>query len=84
MGNRYEIFIDKSDDGIRDVDEPILKTRTLPAGVAFDLNQTTFASDVAVFNGRGTARKGSTILTNTNGDEKQIQVETLGRIWLKK
>jgi type II secretion system protein H len=84
MGNRYEVFVDKSDDGIRDVDEPLLKTRTLPAGVAFDLNQTTFSSDVAIFNGRGTARKGTAILTNTKGDEKHLKVETLGRIWFKK
>ena len=82
--NRYEVFVDNSDDGIRDAGEPLLKTRTLPAGVAFDLNQTTFSSDVATFNGRGTAEKGTAILTNTKGDEKHIKVETLGRIWIKK
>jgi type II secretion system protein H len=85
-GNAYEIFVDKSDDGIRDVDEPLLKTRTLPAGVAFDFSPPnwTFTSHVATFNARGTAGKGTAVLTNTKGDQKHIKVETLGRIWIKK
>ncbi len=85
-GNAYEIFVDKSDDGIRDVDEPLLKTRTLPAGVAFDFSPPnwTFTSHVATFTARGTAGKGTAVLTNTKGDQKHIKVETLGRIWIKK
>ena len=86
MGNRYEVFVDESDDGIRDADEPLLRTRALPAGVAFDFANPnwTFTNQVASFSGRGTAGKGTAILTNGKGDEKQIKVETLGRIWLKK
>jgi prepilin-type N-terminal cleavage/methylation domain-containing protein len=82
VGDSYEVFVDKSDDGTRDADEPLLKTRTLPAGVAFDFSHPnwTFTSHVAKFNGRGTADNGTAILTNAKGDEKYIRVETLGRI----
>ena len=82
VGDAYEVFVDKSDDGTRDADEPLLKTRKLPAGVAFDYSHPnwTFTSHVAKFNGRGTADNGTAILTNTKGDEKYIRVETLGRI----
>jgi len=80
--NAYEVFIDKSDDGTREADEPLLRTRTLPAGVVFDFSNPdwTFTSHVAKFNGRGTADNGTAILTNTKGDEKHIRIETLGRI----
>ncbi len=86
QGNAYEVFVDNSDDGTRDADETLLKTRTLPAGVSFDFSHPdwSFASHVAKFNGRGTADKGTAILTNTKGDEKHIKVETLGRIWVRK
>jgi len=85
-GNAYEVFVDKSDDGTRDADEQILRTRTLPAGVVFNFSHPnwTFTSHVAKFNGRGTADNGTAILTNTKGDEKQIRVETLGRIRILK
>ena len=82
QGDAYEVFLDRSDDGTRDADEPLLKTRSLPAGVAFDFSHPnwTFTSHVAKFNGRGTADKGTAILINTKGDERHIRVETLGRI----
>ena len=84
QGDAYEVFVDRSDDGTRDADEPLF--RTLTAGVTFDYGHPnwTFTSHVAKFNGRGTADKGTAILTNTKGDEKHIKVETLGRIWVKK
>ena len=31
QGDAYEVFVDRSDDGTRDADEPLLRTRTLPA-----------------------------------------------------
>jgi prepilin-type N-terminal cleavage/methylation domain-containing protein len=84
-GNAYQIFVDNSDDGIRDGDEPLLKTRSLPAGVAFDFSHPdwTFTSNVAKFNARGTADNGTAILMNTKGEERFVTVATLGRISVK-
>jgi type IV fimbrial biogenesis protein FimT len=80
--NAYEVFVDMSDDGNRDADEPLLKTRSLPAGVAFDFShpEWTFTSNVAKFNGRGTAKTGSAILTNVQGQERHIRISSFGRI----
>jgi type II secretion system protein H len=81
-GNAYEVFVDKSDDGDRDADEQLLKTRSLPAGVAFDFSHSewTFTSNVAKFNGRGTADNGTAVLTNVQGQERHIKISPLGRI----
>ncbi len=82
----YEVFVDQIDNGDRDAGEPLLKTRSLPPGVAFDFSHPdwTFSSNVAKFNGRGTAKNGTAILTNTKGQERHIKVTTMGRIWVKK
>jgi prepilin-type N-terminal cleavage/methylation domain-containing protein len=81
-GNAYEVFVDISDDGDRDADEPLLKTRSLPAGVVFDFShpEWTFTSNVAKFNGRGTADTGTAILTNVQGQERHIKISSFGRI----
>lgn len=86
QGNAYEVFVDKSDNGARDADETLLKTRSLPAGVAFDFShpQWTFTSNVTTFNGRGTADNGTAILINTKGEQRHITIATLGRISVKK
>ncbi len=86
QGNAYEVFVDQIDNGNRDDGEPLLKTRSLPAGVAFDFSHPdwTFTSNVAKFNGRGTAKTGTAILTNTKGEERHITVAVFGRISVKR
>jgi type IV fimbrial biogenesis protein FimT len=81
-GNAYEVFVDMSGDGNRDADEPLLKTRTLPAGVIFDFSHEdwTFLGNVTRFNGRGTADNGTAVLTNVQGQERHIKISPLGRI----
>jgi len=84
--NGYEVFVDKSDDRLRDADEPILRNRELPAGVAFDLSHDnwTFTSNRTGFNSRGTADNGTAVLINTRGEQSNIVVSTLGRIRVEK
>ncbi len=95
--NNYTIFIDNGDgtadadangipDGlgnrVQDGTERILKNRTLPAGVAFNLTATTFTGDSTQFDSMGrcpAADVGTAVITR-GSDQSAINLNRLGRI----
>ena len=84
----YTIFIDTGDgaggipNSTQDADEPALRTRILPAGVAIDLGASTFAGNFTQFNGTGRcniANVGRVVITR-GGDQSFVSVNRLGRV----
>jgi prepilin-type N-terminal cleavage/methylation domain-containing protein len=88
----YMIFVDTgANDGKLDADEEIMKSVVLPPGVEFDFTESTFATvngdgnwpKKIRFKGRGTAKAGTAVLTNSKKTRaKSLTVSSLGRITL--
>ena len=86
FANRYEVFVDNgaganAQNWTRDADERRLVSRTLPAGVTIDLGATDFTGDRTRFNRRGLPTNlGTLVVVASDGDQRQIQLNRLGRI----
>lgn len=86
FANRYEVFVDNGSGAApvnwtRDAGERRLVSRTLPAGVTIDLGATDFAGNRTWFNRRGLpAILGTLVVVASDGDQRQIQLNRLGRI----
>lgn len=73
---------DGRNNGIRDGTEPILASDRLPAGV--DIDSTTFAGDVLVFQSNGLpAWNGHVEISNTAGDQREIWVSAAGGLEIR-
>lgn len=86
FANRYEVFVDNgsganAENWTRDSDERRLANRVLPAGVTIDLGATDFTDDRTRFNRRGLPQNlGTLVVVASSGDQRQIQLNRLGRI----
>jgi type IV fimbrial biogenesis protein FimT len=92
--NGYQVFSDdgagaNNGNWILDGDERLIRNRQLPAGVAINLGLTDFNGNLCSgkpctrFNERGLLDSnctGSTVLTGTNGNQRQVDVNRLGRV----
>jgi len=87
FSNGYEIFVDNGDpsggaiaaDYIRDGNEPLVRSRQLPAGVAIDLAAPNI--DQTQFDTRGRcAGVGTLVLGDSAGEQKKITISPLGQI----
>jgi len=85
----YEIFVDNgtgsggvAGDWIRNGQEPLVRTRRLPAGVRIDLDASSFGAvgDKTRFNGRGRPLPGTIVLVNTRGEQNRIVLSRVGRL----
>ena len=80
----YRVFVDRANPWVHDPDERLLRTRQLPAGVAFDFSHPSwgFTGNRTRFNSRGTAgtENGTAVIVNNRGEQSNIVVSTLGRI----
>ena len=81
-GTRYEVFMDRSNAGVRDADERLYRTRDLPAGVSIDLGGTDFnGNDCLRFNNRGfPENSGMVVVDSSGGAGRNITLNRLGRI----
>jgi prepilin-type N-terminal cleavage/methylation domain-containing protein len=83
--NRYDVFVDNGEnpaDWNLDPDEKRLRTRKLPAGVK--IVSTTFTNDHTRFSGRGRADNGTAVLVNTKGEQRDVIISPVGRIWVNR
>lgn len=83
--NRYDVFVDNgssSADWNLDPDEIKIRDRNLPGGVT--IQSTSFTNDRTRFSGRGRADNGTAVLVNSKGDQRDIIINNVGRIWVKK
>ena len=86
FADRYEVFVDNgsganAENWTRDSDERRLANRVLPAGVTIDLGATDFTGDRTRFNRRGLPQNlGTLVVVASSGDQRQIQLNRLGRI----
>jgi type IV fimbrial biogenesis protein FimT len=80
--NGYQVFIDGANPGVLDSGERLLRNRQLPAGVSIDLGSTDFNGNIyARFNNRGLPDDiGNVVVDSTNGDQRLIGLNRLGRI----
>jgi len=79
----YQVFVDKANFWVRDVDERLLRDRRLPAGVTFDFGHENwgFTNNRTRFNSRGRANiAGTAVIVNLEGQQRDVKVSTLGRI----
>jgi type IV fimbrial biogenesis protein FimT len=83
--NRYEIFVDNGAGGvtaadyIRNGDEPLVRSRQLPASVTIDLDLPNI--DQTQFDSRGRCPGvGTLVLQDSTGEQKQISINPLGQI----
>ena len=79
----YRVFVDKANFWARDADERLLRDRKLPAGVTFDLGHSSwgFTNNRTRFNSRGRANiAGTAVIVNSDGQQRDVIVSTLGRI----
>ena len=79
----YRVFVDRANFWIHDADEPLLRKRQLPAGVAFDFGHPNwgFTNNRTRFNSRGRAGiAGTAVIINNRGEQSHVIVSTLGRI----
>ena len=84
----YRVFKDDGPpggQGVHDAGEELYGTRSLPAGVRIDLDETNFVDDghggqYMRFSGKGTAKNGTAYLVNSRGTIKLVIVSILGRI----
>jgi type IV fimbrial biogenesis protein FimT len=81
-GTSYEVFIDRSNAGIRDAGERLYRRRDLPAGVSIDLGGTDFnGNDYVSFNNRGFPdNAGLVVVDSSGGAGRNITLNRLGRI----
>ena len=83
----YRVFVDKDNPCVQDADERLLRVRTLPAGVKFDLSHPdwTFTNNRTRFNSRGRANiAGTAVIVNLEGRQRDVILSTLGRIRVEK
>jgi len=86
FANRYEVFVDNgsganAENWTRDSDERRLANRVLPTGITIDLGATDFTGDRTRFNRRGLPQNlGTLVVVASSGDQRQIQLNRLGRI----
>jgi type IV fimbrial biogenesis protein FimT len=80
----YRVFVDRANFWIRDADERLLRDRKLPAGVTFDLGHADwgFTDNRTRFNSRGRTdtANGTAVIVNSNGQQRDVIVSSLGRI----
>jgi len=88
--NRYDVFVDNgaganAGNWTWDTDERRIAQRELPAGVGIDLGATDFDSNRTRFNRRGLPENtGSVVVAASGGDQRQVQLNRLGRINIQK
>ena len=84
----YRVFVDKANPWVRDADERLLRDRKLPAGVTFDLGHSNwgFTNNRTRFNSRGRADtyNGTAVIVNSDGQQRDVIVSSLGRIRFEK
>jgi prepilin-type N-terminal cleavage/methylation domain-containing protein len=82
--NSYQAFVDPNDNGVRDVDEDLIVTRTLSPGVT--MTTITFVGNDMAFNSRGMANgpnsTGRVVLTSPGGISYEVVVSSFGRVRL--
>ncbi|MGD8882665.1 MAG: GspH/FimT family pseudopilin [Desulfobacterales bacterium] len=80
----YRVFVDKTNFWARDADERLLRDRKLPAGVTFDFGHPNwgFTNNRTRFNSRGRAgtNNGTAVIVNSDGQQRDVIVSSLGRI----
>jgi type IV fimbrial biogenesis protein FimT len=81
-GSSYEVFMDRTNAGVRDADERLYRQRDLPAGVSIDLGGTDFnGNDYLRFNNRGfPENSGMVVVGSSGGAGRNITLNRLGRI----
>jgi type IV fimbrial biogenesis protein FimT len=83
--DHYEIYSDSDLDWLP-AGERTIRNRVLPAGVSINLGTTDFENDRTRFNTRGlpdnlgSVGLGSVVLSNSNGDQRTLQLNRVGRI----
>ena len=79
----YRVFVDNDQDWSLDTDERLLRSRQLPTGVRIDLGATDLLDDRTRFNDRGlpdSANLGTVFIVNSDGDQRSINLNRLGRL----
>jgi prepilin-type N-terminal cleavage/methylation domain-containing protein len=84
----YRVFVDKTNFWVRDTDERLLRDRKLPGGITFDFGNPNwgFSNNRTRFNSRGRAdtNNGTAVIVNSDGQQRDVIVSSLGRIRFEK